>query len=52
MTITEAREMLDFMGSRENAARNDCAQDWDEAWIAAFPNEPIHLDLASGHAYI
>lgn len=50
MTIQEAREMLDFMGSREDAVANDCAQDWDEAWEAAFPSEPIHLDLA-GHSY-
>ena len=51
MTIEEAREILDFMGSREDAVRNNCAQDWDEAWIAAFPSEPMHLDLANGHYY-
>jgi len=51
MTITEAREMLDFLNSREDAVRNGCEQDWDEAWAAAFPSEPIHLDLASSESW-
>ena len=46
MTIQEARKILDFLNSREDAVRNDCEQDWDEAWHYAFPSEPMHLDIA------
>ncbi len=46
MSITEARDFLDFMGSRENAAVNDCAQDWDDAWADAFPPTETHFNLA------
>ena len=52
MTITEARAMLDFMGSRENAIANDCVQDWDEAWEIAFPDEPTHFNIAGGDYYV
>ena len=44
--VIDARLLLEFMGSRENAVANDCAQDWDEAWVNAFGPTDTHINIA------
>ena len=47
MTRNEADNTLNFLGTRENASANGCAQDWDDAWTAYWgADEPTHYDLA------